>query len=166
MNSKHTIAELIQRTQTHWPEIATSQNEIALCLIRLHDLAMEQSARRLAPFDLSQAAFEVLVTLRSFPPPRILTPTELYRAVLITSGGMTKILKQLQTRDLIERVENEQDKRSKYVKLTEQGATLAEEAMRAVSHGDQELLDKAFSPDECDQIRHLLLKAVHQLETT
>lgn len=166
MNSKHTIAELIQRTQNHWPEIASSQNEIALCLIRLHDLGMEHSAKRLAPFDLSQAAFEVLVTLRSFPAPRILTPTELYRAILITSGGMTKILKQLETRGLIERLENEQDKRSKYVKLTDQGARLAEEAMCAVSQGDQELLDKAFSPQEREQIRQLLLKAVNRLENS
>jgi DNA-binding MarR family transcriptional regulator len=166
MENKHSIAELIHRAQRHWPEIATPENDIALCLIRLHDLAMEQSALRLAPFELSQAAFEVLVTLRSLPHPRMLTPTELYHAVLITSGGMTKILKHLEIRGDIERLENEQDKRSKYVKLTAQGCELAEKAMQAVNEGDHLLLEKAFDTDELNQFRQLLLTAVHRLEST
>jgi len=165
MEKKYSIAELIHRAQSHWPEIATAENDIALCLIRLHDLAMEQSALRLAPFELSQAAFEVLVTLRSLPYPRMLTPTELYHAVLITSGGMTKILKHLEKRGDIERLENPQDKRSKYVKLTDQGCLLAEKAMQAVSDGDCQLLEKAFQPDELNEFRHLLLRAVNRLES-
>ena len=44
--------------------------------------------------------------LRSVPSPYELTPTELYDAVLLSSGGMTKVLRRLETRGLVSRGEN------------------------------------------------------------
>jgi len=50
-----------------------------------------------------------------------LSPTELYSAIIFSSGGMTKILKKLESLGYISRQANPNDKRSMLVKLEEKG---------------------------------------------
>lgn len=59
-----------------------------------------------------------------------LTPTELYEVVMFSSGGLTKILKRLESKNYIERIEDEQDKRIKLVKLTSDGRAIFDEALK------------------------------------
>ena len=58
-----------------------------------------------------------------------LAPTELYDYLLFSSGGMTKLLKKLEMKDYIIRVENPDDKRSKLVQITYEGKELAKSAI-------------------------------------
>ena len=58
-----------------------------------------------------------------------MTPTALCKALLISSGGLTKLLKRLEAAGLIERPENPEDGRSQLVQLRPEGARLAEAAM-------------------------------------
>ena len=51
------------------------------------------------------------------------------QALLISSGGLTKLLKRLEAAGLIERPENPEDGRSQLVQLRPEGARLAEAAM-------------------------------------
>ncbi|MGB0989425.1 MarR family transcriptional regulator [Arcobacter sp. F155] len=50
-----------------------------------------------------------------------LSPTELYSAIIFSSGGMTKVLKKLESLGYISRQANPNDKRSMLVKLEEKG---------------------------------------------
>lgn len=50
-----------------------------------------------------------------------LSPTELYSAIIFSSGGMTKILKKLELLGYISRQKNSQDKRSTLVRLEQKG---------------------------------------------
>ncbi|WP_228713232.1 MarR family winged helix-turn-helix transcriptional regulator [Halarcobacter bivalviorum] len=50
-----------------------------------------------------------------------LSPTELYSAIIFSSGGMTKVLKKLESLKYISRKENPNDKRSMLVKLEKSG---------------------------------------------
>ncbi len=50
-----------------------------------------------------------------------LSPTELYSAIIFSSGGMTKILKKLESLGYISRQANPNDKRSMLVKLEDKG---------------------------------------------
>jgi len=164
MESKLSIEQLIKNVEGHWPKFATGKCNVALSLIRLHELMMEEASARLDKFDLSQAGFEVLVTLRALPLPNMLTPTDLYRSILITSGGMTKVLKHLEARNCIERVNNPEDKRSKFVKLTDTGKDLIEKAMTEVAQGDDLFFGNAFKDGELEKVEHLLRKALIRLE--
>jgi DNA-binding MarR family transcriptional regulator len=51
-----------------------------------------------------------------------LSPTKIYNKLMFTSGAITKVLKKLEDRGYVVRLENKFDKRSKLVKLTEEGA--------------------------------------------
>lgn len=164
MSDKYSIKQLLSLIDAHWPEVSSVENDVIMCLIRMNDLIMNKAKEKLAPLGLTHAAFEVLTTLRALPPPRQLTPTELYKSALLTSGGMTKLLKNLEEHGYIERVWHETDKRSKLVKLTESGEIAAAQAMEAVSIGDRQILGETFSNDEMQKLRKLFLKGLEKLE--
>jgi DNA-binding MarR family transcriptional regulator len=165
MEPKYSIAHLLGRMQANWPKAASIETEIALGLVRLNDLGTDSVKTVLTKYDLSLAGFEVLFTLRSLPEPRQLTPTELYKSILISSGGMTKVLKHLEKNGWIERINNPDDKRSKFVKLTENGKQLAEESMIAVNESDRRLFSSSLSETELTQLRDILLGALSKVET-
>ncbi|MEP3247925.1 MAG: MarR family transcriptional regulator [Sneathiella sp.] len=118
----------------------------------------------MASYDLSQASFEVLTTLRAMPHPRPLTPTDLYNTILITSGGMTKVLKTLEEKGLIERISSDSDRRSRLVKITPAGAILIEHAMAAVIEGDKDLLSRSLPETQRQELKSILLQALEKLE--
>ncbi|MDP3124759.1 MAG: MarR family transcriptional regulator, partial [Thiobacillus sp.] len=70
---------------------------------------------------LAPAEFDVLATLRNAPAPHELTPTQLQDSLLITSGGLTKVMLQLETRNLVIRSRHQTDQRVKPIKLTPAG---------------------------------------------
>ncbi|MDE0148817.1 MAG: MarR family transcriptional regulator [Rhodospirillaceae bacterium] len=164
MSERLTTQELLSRLRENWPDVCSPESDVVLALIRLHGLVRTQTDRVLNEHDLTPAAFEVLVALRSMPPPRQLTPTELYRVNLISSGGLTKVLKTLSGRNLIELVSNRADGRSKIVKLTAKGRRLVETATRKVSAQDRSLFAGDLSPPQIERLRASLLATLAALE--
>jgi len=69
-------------------------------------------------YNLTHSEIDVLAVLSSY---KIMTPTDLYEAIIFSSGGMTKILKKLEQKQFILRVSSDKDKRSKLVKLEPKG---------------------------------------------
>jgi DNA-binding MarR family transcriptional regulator len=137
MRDKIPIQILLDRIKTNWPDAASPETDIIFSVIRFHELIRLRTEEALRTFDLTHAAFEVLVALRAQPTPRQLTPTELAKSVLLSSGGTTKILIGLEQRGLIERVANPKDGRSKVVQLTRNGKLLSENAMGWVMKNDK-----------------------------
>ncbi|MBA0165996.1 MULTISPECIES: MarR family winged helix-turn-helix transcriptional regulator [Pectobacterium] len=91
-------------------------------------------------FDLSSWEFDMLATLRRAGAPHCLSPTELFSALMVTSGTMTHRLKRLETRGFIERVQNEQDARSMLVQLTNTGLELINRAVEAHIENERQVL--------------------------
>lgn len=75
----------------------------------------------------------VLIALRRNGPDKPMRPTDLFRALLVTSGTITKRLDRLSARRLIERVAASDDRRSELVKLTRRGTEVADQAMTRIS---------------------------------
>lgn len=102
---------------------------LMLNLHRAQGLAFSRARGVWARHALTPAEFDVLATLRNSPPPRELTPSELRASVVITSGGLTKVMQQLETRRLVNRSQQMTDQRVKPVKLTQAGKRLVEKVM-------------------------------------
>ena len=83
---------------------------------------------------------------------------------MVTSGGMTKILKTLESRGYIERMANEKDGRSSLVQLTRKGMNLAEIAMRDVMKSDDELTSRALNQKELTALANTLKDIVDKIE--
>src|SRR5690349_3748413 len=73
--------------------------------------------------------FDVLATLRRSGPPYALTAGALNRAAMVTSGAITNRIDRLAAKGLVERVPDEQDRRSVRVRLTERGLALVDEVV-------------------------------------
>lgn len=164
MRRKHTLQEFIGRMNENWPEMMSAETEVVLAIVRFSDLIRARTDKALSAFDLTPAAFEVLAALRSLPEPRQLTPTELSDSILITTGGMTKVLINLESKGMIERVSSKEDKRSKLVRLTPAGKRLAEQSMKDVVIQDKELFAGSVTSGEVEKLRQRLLVPLNKIE--
>lgn len=108
-------------------------------------------------YGLDSGEFDVITTLRRAGPPHCLRPTELYRWLMISSGGLTARLARLEKAGLVARLPDPEDARSMLVQLTPQGAALAERAFREDMAFESQVLD-ALTPEEAATLEALLRK--------
>lgn len=104
--------------------------------------------------------FDVLSTLRRSGPPYALRPTELYRSLMISSGGLTDRLNRLARAGMITRPPSPEDGRSLLVQLTDKGRAAAEAAFRedmGVEAAMLAVLDDAERKALADLLRKLAL---------
>ncbi len=106
-------------------------------------------------FDLLNSEVDVLASL--FTNGKILSPTQLYDLTIFSSGGMTKVLKRLQDRDLIYRKEDTTDKRCMLVCLTQKGEELIIKSLNEISKECSKYFE-AFSDEEKELFSTLLKK--------
>src|SRR5258708_8308770 len=89
---------------------------------RLLDAAERVTRDHLNPLfakaGLQSGEFDVLATLRRSRDPYMLSPTSLYEAMMISSGGMTNRLDRLERAGLVERRLDPNDRRGKLNALT------------------------------------------------
>ncbi|EOU9620340.1 MarR family winged helix-turn-helix transcriptional regulator [Klebsiella aerogenes] len=90
--------------------------------------------------------FDMLATLRRAGEPFVLSPTQLFSTLMITSGTMTHRLKALEKRGLITRLANPQDARSMLVALTPEGRALIDEGVATHVANEQQLLAGLSAP--------------------
>lgn len=111
---------------------------------------------------LDTGEFDVLSSLLRAGTPYRLRPTELYRSLMISSGGLTDRLSRLEKAGLIERVAAEKDGRSLPVQLTAEGRARAEAAFREDMAVEGRLLD-ALTEEEQSRLAQLLSKLAGSL---
>ena len=95
-------------------------------IMRLGRGYLDEVSPMLQPLGISYSDFDVLATLRRNGAPYSLTPTELAKNVLLSSGAMTACLTRLEDASLIERVDHEFDRRSRSALLSTKGVKLVE----------------------------------------
>ena len=109
---------------------------------------------------LDAPSFDVLAALRRAGAPYQLTPTELMRTALVTSGAITQRLDRLEDRGLITRERSAADGRAVVVTLTETGRKTLDAALPDHLQTEQHLLDGLPSADRtllADLLRRLLV---------
>ncbi|TFH88578.1 MarR family transcriptional regulator [Billgrantia azerbaijanica] len=112
---------------------------------------------------LQAGEFDVLATLRRAGAPYALTPTQLYEALMLSSGGMTNRLDRLERAGLIQRSPNPEDRRGVLVSLTERGRDLMERIIPLHVENEARLL-APLNRDEQETLRRLLGKLLDGLE--
>jgi len=89
---------------------------------------------------LQGGEFDVLATLRRAGAPYMLSPTQLYEAAMISSGGMTDRLDRLERAGLVVRRPDPKDRRGKLIVLTDPGKRLIDEAIGRRAANQERLL--------------------------
>jgi DNA-binding MarR family transcriptional regulator len=125
---------------------------------RISQLQREVNLAQRATFarhGLDVPSFDVLAALRRAGPPYQLTPTELMRTALVTSGAITQRLDRLEERGLITRERSRDDGRAVVVSLTDAGRQALDAALPDHLDTERKLLD-GLSDDDREQLAGLL----------
>jgi DNA-binding MarR family transcriptional regulator len=97
---------------------------------QLHEMRLQEISRTVG---LQTGELYVLLALRRSGKPYELRPTDLFRALLVTSGAMTKRVARLQEGGFILRVSANDDGRSELVRLTAKGLAIADRGITEIA---------------------------------
>lgn len=157
------VDHLLAQWAVEQPELDTSMLRIGARVVRLARYLDRQIADSLAPWELSEGELNVLAALRRAGPPYELTPTQLYRALLVSSGAMTNRLDRLEEAGLLVRTPDPDDRRRTRVGITDRGRALVETALEAHNTALGAIFE-VLGPDESERFVALLRTVLRGLE--
>jgi DNA-binding MarR family transcriptional regulator len=108
---------------------------------------------------LQPGEFDVLSTLRRSGDPYMLSPTKLYEAAMISSGGMTDRLDRLERAELIQRRPDPTDRRGKLIALTAAGRRVVDETITKHVANEVRLLSVLTNVEQ-EKLNALLKKLI------
>jgi len=92
-----------------------------------------------------------------------LTPTQLYGNLILSSGGLTKVLKKLEERKLIKREFSTEDKRKSLVCLTETGIDLIKEVLQMKRLMTEEFFSILDKKDK-ENLKNIFSKVLYSVD--
>lgn len=120
-----TVAAVVRQWRTVHPDLDTGPIEIIGRINRCAALLQQAEDAPLRHAGLTRPEFELLAALRRTG--RELTPSELARETFSSGAAVTKRLKQLTGRGLVERRGDSRDRRVAHLRLTDAGRELVDE---------------------------------------
>lgn len=153
------IGRGLRMWQAEVPEIDSRAKAVVGRVLHLQELMTERINRNLARFNLKFPSYAVIATLRVSGAPYRMSPGELLSRIVLSSGGLSNLLRRLEADGYIIRRADEHDARGVQVELTSKGIAVAEEAMRAHAVLEHELIG-GLSAAEQESLSRLLAKAI------
>lgn len=114
-------------------------------------------------YGLNRGEVGVLSALLITGPPHLLSPTQLFKGLMLSSAGMTSRLDRLESRGLVARHADPEDRRGILVELTPKGRELVDAAVAANTEQEVELL-QGLGPGEAEALARLLRLLLARLE--
>ncbi|MEV8456052.1 MarR family transcriptional regulator [Streptomyces sp. NPDC052095] len=118
------VASVVRQWQAVNPELDTGPMELIGRINRCAALLQQAEDAPLRAAGLTRAEFDLLGAVRRTD--RELTPGELARETFSSGAAVTKRLRALQERGLLDRRGDDRDRRVNHVRLTEQGRELVD----------------------------------------
>jgi DNA-binding MarR family transcriptional regulator len=163
------MSDAVDQLLTQWgrerPDVEVGPMGVIGRITRLSRLLDRELKEFFAGHGLERWEFDVLATLRRSGPPYELTAGALNRAAMVTSGAITNRIDRLAARGLVERVHDEEDRRSVRVRLTDQGRTMVDEMVGPHVANEARLL-AALTSEERDRLAGLLRGLLESLGDT
>jgi len=155
------IENSVQRHKEKSPKTYDKVLEVAIPFYIAHkNMTDSLCAMHEKKYEISNAELDVLSSLKLVGDENYtLSPTKLYSTMVFSSGGMTKVLKKLENKEYVIRIDNETDKRSKLVQMTPKGEELLSHALKDVVDLEKDF----FSPlgdEEQKVLKELLYKVL------
>jgi DNA-binding MarR family transcriptional regulator len=145
------------------PRLDTSPVAVVARLGRAAALLDRGMNANFARYGLNRTDWDVLASLRRVGAPYRRSPTELYRALMRTSGAITHIVDRLEADGLVERIPDPADRRGLLVRLTRKGRALVDRAGPTHLDTERRML-AALTKQEQVELARLLRKLLIGLE--
>lgn len=133
------------------------KNDKIAILIKKTALVVEKiSNRMLVPYDLTHTQFKILMMLYHNRDKEI-RQADIEADFSMTNPTVTGIIQNLEKKNLVRRVANPKDKRSKVLVLTERAYQMEPE-MKELAKQRESQITKNLTEEECDLLADLLKK--------
>ena len=149
------VDRIVREWADEYPSLDTEAMAVIGRILRVARYLERDVELELARFGLSVSEFNALSALRRRGEPYALSPTELSRGLMLSSGGMTKLVERLEARGLVVRTPDATDGRGVVVALTQAGRELQEAAIDAHVVNETELLGP-LDADTREGLTHIL----------
>lgn len=111
------------------PDIDCSGKAVVGRVLHLHDIILRAVDRTLVQHGLKYPTYAVLATIRVSGAPYRMSPSELLSSMLLSSGGLSNLLRRMEKDGFIRRTADKRDGRGVIVELTEKGIAAADASM-------------------------------------
>lgn len=159
-------SDLFSSWRSARPDLDLTEFLLGVVMMRMGRLLEQDFSRRCrADFGISGADMRVLFALRRAGPPFARRPTDLFRALLVTSGAMTKQIDRLEEFGLVKRLPDPDYAGGFLIRLTRAGQAVADRATDDLAK--KSLLGdalKAFDAGENEAIERLMTKLLQETE--
>ncbi|WP_436527540.1 MarR family winged helix-turn-helix transcriptional regulator [Actinoplanes sp. HUAS TT8] len=149
------VDRILAQWATERPDLQTTAMGVFGRIQRIARIAGDTQERAYATYGIGRPEFDVLATLRRSGPPYQLSPGALAASMMLSTGGTTARLDRLEKAGLVARSPDPSDRRAILVHLTDQGRTVADQAVTAGLAEQQRLLAH-LSPTQQSQLDDLL----------
>ena len=123
------VDAIVEQWRRERPDLDPSAKHITGRIIRLGGIFQQVYGAAFDALGINETDYGVLAPLRRAGPPFELTPTELARQRMMTSGGMTAAIDRVERKGLVTRAPNPADRRGSLVRLTDEGRRVIDAAM-------------------------------------
>lgn len=154
------VDKILLQWQRERPDLDASPMGAIGRISRLSKHLDRSILKTVSPFGLNLGEFDVLATLRRSGK---LSPTDLFNALMISSGTITHRIDRLEQSELVKRIPDPNDRRGTLITLTEKGLSLIERAVEAHVANARELLSD-LDESERETLVFLLRKLVQFFE--
>jgi DNA-binding MarR family transcriptional regulator len=155
----------MKRWRREFPDIDCSGKAVVGRLLHLNEVILKSVNRALGQHRLKYPAYAVLATLRVEGAPYRMTPKRLLETLILTSGGLSNILRRLEKTGYVRRLADQNDGRGVVVELTEHGRRVVEPAMRDHAEAERRLIAMLSREQQQSAARALgLMMAAHHSE--
>jgi DNA-binding MarR family transcriptional regulator len=157
------VDQILAQWQRERPELDASPMAVMGRMARLAKHLDRSIQATVSEFELNPGEFDVLATLRRSGYPYQLSPTDLFNALMVSSGTMTHRLDCLEQADLVKRIPDPSDRRGMLIQLTKKGFKVIEKAVEAHVANGHRLLN-GLKEAERKALAQLLRKLLMSLE--
>ena len=135
------------------PDLNLAPMEVLSRVTRLAYRVDRHRAEAFGAHGLEAYEFDVLAALRRSGEPFSLSPGQLVRETLVTSGTMTNRVDRLAARGLVEREDHPDDRRGVLVRLTDAGRAKVDAALADLLAAERTILAPLSGPDQDQLVR-------------
>ena len=155
--NRDAVDEILEQWSDERPELDTASLGVVIRVMALYRRFLRQATEALEEMELELFEYDVLSALRRQGKPFSLPATALARETGLSGGAMTNRVDRLESRGLVGRRRDEQDRRGVVVSLTPRGRRKIDAAIQLrLDAADESLAD--ISPAERTKLAELLRK--------
>jgi DNA-binding MarR family transcriptional regulator len=157
------IDQVVGRWSELQPGLPADAYQVTGRISRIAARIAQRQGEVFGRYGLNRGDVGVLSALRTSPPPHRLSPTQLFRGLMLSSAGMTKRLDRLEKRGLVKRTPDPKDRRGVSIQLTDDGRRLVARAVAENTKNEVALLT-SLTQQERRVLGDLLRKVLSRAE--